>query len=161
MKRHISRTDREKLEAEISSLTDLDNNELKARWKSLYDTEAPVRMKRELLRYAVAHRMQERVLGGVKPATCRLLDRIADHAGARNPVKVSVGRKAGKGTILIRNWGGVDHQVEILEKGVLLAGKRYRSLSEVARVITGSHWSGPLFFGLKAQEQKEAVNGAR
>jgi DUF2924 family protein len=76
-------------------------------------------------------------------------------------MKVSVARKAGKGTVLLRRWGGVEHQVEILEKGVLLGGKRYRSLSEVARVITGSHWSGPLFFGLKALEQREAGNGAR
>jgi hypothetical protein len=161
MKRHISRTDHEKLEAEIGSLTDLDNNELKKRWEALYETEAPARMKRDLLRHAIAYRMQERVLGGLKPATCRLLERIADDAGAHRPVKVRLSRKAGKGTILIRKWAGVDHQVEILEKGVLLGGKRYRSLSEVARVITGSHWSGPLFFGLKAQEQKEAGSGAR
>jgi hypothetical protein len=57
MKRHISATDHEKLEAEIGSLTDLDNDELKKRWKSLYETEAPTRMKRELLRYAIAQRM--------------------------------------------------------------------------------------------------------
>jgi DUF2924 family protein len=80
MKRHIPPTDHQKLEGEIGSFTDLDNNELKKRWKALYETEAPVRMKRDLLRHAIAYRMQERVLGGLKPATCRLLDRVAGRA---------------------------------------------------------------------------------
>jgi Protein of unknown function (DUF2924) len=161
MKRHISQTDHEKLEAEIGSLTNLNNDELKKLWKSLYETEVPVRIKRDLLRHAVAYRMQERALGGLKPATRRLLDRVADEASGRRLVKASLARKVGKGTVLIRKWGGVDHQVEVLEKGVRLGGKRYRSLSEVARVITGSHWSGPLFFGLKAQDREKAGNGAR
>jgi hypothetical protein len=54
------------------------------------------------------------------------------------------------GTVLVREWGGVAHQVKVLEGGVLFRSKRYKSLSEVARLITGARWSGPLFFGLKA-----------
>jgi Protein of unknown function (DUF2924) len=70
-------------------------------------------------------------------------------------------RTVGAGAVLIRKWGGVDHQVTVLEKGVLFRGERHRSLSEVARVITGSRWSGPLFFGLKAQAKEASANGAR
>jgi hypothetical protein len=54
------------------------------------------------------------------------------------------------GTVLVREWHGVGHQVTIIEQGVLFRGERYRSLSEVARLITGARWSGPRFFGLNA-----------
>ena len=64
------------------------------------------------------------------------------------------------GTVLVRDWGGVTHQAKVLEDGILFRGKRYKSLSEVARVITGSRWSGPLFFGLKSAA-KEQNHGTR
>ena len=106
--------------------------------------------------------VQERALGGLKPATCRLLDRVADDAAARCPVKaMTTARKLGAGAVLVRQWGGVDHEVTVLEEGVLFRGKRHRSLSEVARVITGSRWSGPLFFGLKAPAKEMSANGGR
>jgi hypothetical protein len=60
--------------------------------------------------------------------------------------------------VLVRDWGGATHQAKVLEDGILFRSKRYKSLSEVARVITGSRWSGPLFFGLKsAREQKHGT----
>ena len=104
--------------------------------------------------------MQENLLGGLKPATRRLLERIAEDARTRKPTKVVPLRKIGPNTILIREWGGTRHQVTVLENGAMFRGKRYRSLSQVARVITGSQWSGPLFFGLKTPA-KEAGNGTR
>jgi hypothetical protein len=64
------------------------------------------------------------------------------------------------GTVLVRDWGGVTHQVKMLEYSILFRSKRYKSLSEVARVITGSRWSGPLFFGLKSAV-KEQSHGTR
>ena len=60
------------------------------------------------------------------------------------------------GTVLVRDWGGVTHQVKVLEDGIVFRSKRYKSLSEVARVITGSRWSGPLFFGLKAAAKEQS-----
>jgi DUF2924 family protein len=72
----------------------------------------------------------------------------------------AAGAQSGGGALLVRQWGGVDHEVTVLEKGVLFHGKRHRSLSEVARVITGSRWSGPLFFGLRAQAKEASANGA-
>jgi hypothetical protein len=162
MKRNIRGAEHERLTADIANLASLGNNELKVHWNAAYGTAAPVRMKRDLLRYAVAYRMQERALGGLKPAICRLLDRVADDAGARRPVKATLpARKVGAGAVLLRQWGGVDHEVTVLEKGVLFRGKRHRSLSEVARVITGSRWSGPLFFGLKAQAKEASADGER
>ena len=70
--------------------------------------------------------------------------------------------KLHSGAILLRHWGGVQHQVTVLQSGVQFRGRRYRSLSQVARIITGSRWSGSLFFGLKTRPRKEAAdNGAR
>src|SRR6202158_2444920 len=158
--RKVSDKAREKLSAEIAGLESLDLNQLRARWKLLYETEAPPHLSRDWLRRAVAYRMQENVLGGLKPATRRLLERIAEDARARKTSKVVPLRKIGPNTILIREWGGTRHQVTVLENGAMFRGKRYRSLSQVARVITGSQWSGPLFFGIEAPA-KEASSGAR
>jgi hypothetical protein len=158
--RNVSDKEREKLSGEIAGLESLDLNQLRAQWKLLYETEAPPHLSRDLLRRAVAYRIQEKVLGGLKPATRRLLERVAEDARAHKPTKVVPLRKVGPNTILIREWGGTRHQVTILENGAMFRGKRYRSLSQVARAITGCHWSGPLFFGLKAPA-KEIGNGAR
>jgi len=92
---------------------------------------------------AVAYKMQERALGGLSAATRRRLS-------GQEPAPVRRRRALSPGTVLIREWHGVGHQVTIIEKGVLYRGKRYRSMSEVARLITGARWSGPRFFGVKA-----------
>ena len=64
------------------------------------------------------------------------------------------------GGVLIREWGGVKHKVVVLENGFSFRSQRYGSLSAVALQITGSHWSGPLFFGLKKRTKAEAGDGA-
>jgi hypothetical protein len=157
--RKISDKDRAKLLAEIAGLESLDLSQLRAQWKLLYEIEAPPHLSRDWLRRAVAYRIQENVLGGLKPATRRLLERVAEDARVRKPIRVVPPRSVGPNSILIREWGGTRHEVRVLENGAMFRGKRYRSLSEVARVITGSRWSGPLFFGLRAPA-KEAGNGA-
>jgi hypothetical protein len=158
--RKVSDKQREKLSAEIAGLESHDLNQLRTQWKLLYEIEAPPHLSRDWLRRAVAYRMQENVLGGLKPATRRLLERVAEDARTRKLSKVVPIRKVGPNTILIREWGGTRHEVTVLENGAMFRGKRYRSLSHVARVITGSQWSGPLFFGLKAPAN-EAGNGRR
>jgi len=158
--RKVSNKEREKLSAEIAGLESLDLHQLRIRWKLLYEIEAPPHLSRDWLRRAVAYRMQEKVLGGLKPATRRLLNRVSEDARTSKRSKVVTTRKVGPNTILIREWGGTRHEVTVVENGAMFRGKRYRSLSHVARVITGSQWSGPLFFGLRAPA-KEAGNGAR
>jgi len=116
----------------------------------LYRTEAPTRIGRALLLQAVAYRLQERVLGGIKPSTRRLLERVAEDNIGRRPPTETITTTITPGTVLIREWHGASHRVTVLKDGVLLRGARYRSLSEVARKITGSRWSGPRFFGLRA-----------
>jgi hypothetical protein len=160
MSRSLSEREREKLADEIAGLQSLDVAQLKARWRTLYKTEAPARFSRDLLIRAVAYRLQERALGGLKPTTRRLFERVADDARARQPLKVVSVRKLEPGAVLIREWNGVKHKVVVLESGFSYRAHRYRSLSELARLITGSRWSGPLFFGLKNRPKKEAGDGA-
>ena len=161
MTRNVPEKERQKLSAEIAFLESLDVAQLRARWKILYETEAPARFSRDLLMRAVAYRMQERVLGGLKPATRRLFERVSQDARARRPIRVAPVRQLAPGALLIREWGGTRRQVAVLESGVMFRGKPYRSLSEVARVITGNRWSGPLFFGLKARPKEVSCDGAR
>jgi hypothetical protein len=143
------------LYAEIDALQSETTPQLRQRWKALYGTEPPARASRDLLTRAVAYRLQERLLGGLSASTRRLLERIADNAAARRSTRLAPQRKLQPGTILLRHWGGVQHLVTVLQSGVQFRGKQYRSLSEVARIITGSRWSGPLFFGLKTRENSD------
>ena len=161
MARDISRSDSDRLSAEIVALGSFNTAQLRERWKALYGTEPPPRASRDFLTHAVAYRLQERALGGLNACTRRVLERIADDVSARRPTRVTPTRKLHAGAILLREWGGVQHQVTVLENGVLFRGEQYRSLSEVARIITGSRWSGPLFFGLKTRAREATGDGAR
>jgi|SRR5208337_422308 len=159
MKDQSSSNRSEQISAQIAALASLSMNELKIRWCDLYDTEPPPRISRELLTRAIAYRLQERAFGGPDPATRRLLERTAEDLSARRLKRVAPALRASSGTLLIREWHGAAHQVTVLDQGVVYHGKRYGSLSEVARLITGCRWSGPLFFGLRKQA-REVGNGA-
>src|SRR5215469_11161102 len=129
MTRKVPDNERRKLSAEIALLESLNVDQLRARWESLYETEAPRRFSRDLLIRAVAYRMQEQVLGGLKPATRRLFERVCQSTRARQKIRVDPVRKLALGALLIREWGGTKHQVTVLERGVMFRGKLYRSLS--------------------------------
>lgn len=129
---------------ELQRLKDLNREELLKRWRTLYEQEAPASLSKQLLIHAIAYRMQEKALGGLKPTTQRFLKQCLSErqpSFSANNLKI--------GTRLLREWHGNTYEVTILEKEVLFNGKRYRSLTEVARLITGVNWSGPSFFGLK------------
>jgi Protein of unknown function (DUF2924) len=159
MKRRARAIGREALAAEIASLSKLDTDELRERWKAMFG-KAPSRdINRSFLTRAIAYRLQEKAFGGLKPSTQRLLAEFA-HDGA-NGSAAARSRLVRPGAVLVREWRGISHQVSVLEKGFSFQGKRYRSLSEVAREITGTQWSGPLFFGLKRSREEESLNGAR
>jgi DNA invertase Pin-like site-specific DNA recombinase len=105
---------------------------------------------------AYDYRLQERVLGGLKSSTRRLLERATEDKVDRRPPTEAPAARVTPGTVLIREWHGVSHRVTVLGDGVLLRGARYRSLSEVARKITGTRWSGPRFFGLSAPARRNS-----
>jgi hypothetical protein len=143
----------------LASLNSLTVKQLKERWQNLYVSKAPPDASRELLTRAVAYRLQERAHGGLTASTRRLLERLGRDLEARSPTRVASRRKPAVGTTLLREWGGAPHRVTVLDDGVVYCGKRYRSLSEVARAITGTRWSGPRFFGLN-EHAKEESDGA-
>jgi hypothetical protein len=130
--------------------------ELKQEWRVLYHSEPPHRISRELLTRAVAYRIQEQVYGGLKPSTRRLLLRLANDARSGRPLRPEPAAGAQQGTVLMREWHGVTHEVRVMDRGVLYKRKRYRSLTEVAKLITGAHWNGPQFFGLRSKRKQEA-----
>lgn len=138
-------------ECEKTSVTPPSRAELIEEWIKAYRRPPPKGISTRLLEYAAAYNAQVRQFGGLTPATHRAL-----HALAAEPrdKPLSAGRKGAAntppapGTRLVREWHGKTHLVDILEKGVSYQGHTYRSLSEVARTITGARWSGPRFFGL-------------
>src|SRR5208283_360478 len=157
MKRWAAALDRDALSAEITGLSKASIKDLRERWKRLYGKELSGHIGRSLLIGAIAYRLQEEAFGGLKPSTQRILDRVCDgreEIGREGIAK----RRASAGTVLIREWRGVRHRVVVLDNDVTYRGRRYKSLSEVARAITGTRWSGPLFFGLKGRA-KEVANG--
>ena len=158
MKRKNSVT-RSALSREIEELQKATSANLKERWRALYRTEPPRRISRDLLIRALAYRIQEKALGGLKPSTRRLLIKVAADASARRPIEVAPEPSLKPGTVLLREWHGTQHQVIVRENGIVFNGKQYKSLSQVAYRITGTKWSGPLFFGVKANRQ-EQTNGA-
>src|SRR5579864_4205475 len=134
MKDRSHATDSDQLQRELDALSALSVKQLKDRWRSVYGFEPPHRISRELLTRALAYRLQERVLGGLKPSTRRLLDRIGESRSS-SPLMRVVSRKTAPGTVLVREWRGASHRVSVLDNAVIYRGRRYQSLSEVARVI--------------------------
>ncbi len=140
---------------EIAALGQATPADLKERWRALYGTEPPRRISRDLLVRALAYRIQERALGGLKPSTRRLLAKVAAHASANRPIQVAPEPNLKPGTVLLREWHGTQHPVIVREDGIVFRGKPYQSLSEVAYRITGTKWSGPRFFRLKSNHQEQ------
>jgi len=160
MKRPAVAVGREALASEIASLSKLSIDELREPWKAMFGKAPSCDISRSFLTRAIAYRLQEKAYGGLKPATRRLLVEFAHDDANGSALAAAPSRIVQPGAVLVREWRGISHQVSVLEKGFSFRGKRYRSLSEVAREITGTRWSGPLFFGLK-RPQQESCNGTR
>jgi hypothetical protein len=139
-----------RLAGELAGLPALDRRALIEKWRILYGTEPPGGVRNNFLMHAIAHRMQEQASGGLEPATRRFLEKTAESNASRWQTVLINSTKPG--TRLLREWHGVTYEVIIRGDGVQWNGICYRSLSEVARAITGTRWSGPLFFGLKKKE---------
>ena len=132
----------------LSRLLHLDLGELRELWCHLYKTEAAPRLSRELLVRAVAHRMQEVASGGPRLELQRQLRQIG--LELRQTGRVSIRPHLKPGTRLMREWRGRSYAVLVLDNGFSWQDTHYRSLSAIARKITGTAWSGPLFFGLRS-----------
>jgi hypothetical protein len=132
----------------LTRLPTCNRAELNAEWLRLYRTKPPARLGRDLLMAAIAYRLQEQILGGLQPELRRRLRTIAEQV--RNGGEPALAAPRLKpGTKLLRDWQGHTHEVLVGENGFFWRQAQYRSLSQIARAITGTRWSGPVFFGLK------------
>ena len=133
----------------LSRLPELNLGELRQQWRTLYKAEASPHLSRELLVRAVAYRMQEVALGGLRPARKRQLRHVAEQFKQTGAANTPPHPELKPGTRLVREWQGRTYEVLVLDGGFSWQDTHHRSLSALARKITGTAWSGPLFFGLK------------
>jgi hypothetical protein len=145
------------LDVEIAALQGAATHDLRIAWRRLYRSEPPPCMTRELMIRAIAYRMQERAHGGLSPATKRKLHSLVAQLEAKGPEAFDPGIVLKPGARLVREWAGQTHTVVVLENGFDYAGERYLSLTKIATRITGAHWSGPRFFGIKKMTSRPIV----
>jgi hypothetical protein len=131
----------------LEALCDLAPDELRKEWRRLHRSQPP-RLSRDLLVRALAHRIQELRYGGLSKATRRKLAALVETQGSGAEIATRGAQRIRAGGRLIREWNGRTHTVMVEEDGFSYAGQSYRSLSAIAREITGARWSGPRFFGL-------------
>ena len=138
--------------ARLAALKTMALRELKAEWRTLFGAEPPG-YNRRYLESRLAYRIQELAYGGLKPETVARLEALGQQFGGVNITLRRVRRDEQRpiaGTRLIREYQGVEHAVTVTRDGFEWQGRPYRSLSAIARAITGTRWSGPLFFGLRS-----------
>jgi len=140
--------------ARLAALKTTPTPELKQQWRDLFDAEPPP-YNRRFLESRLAYRIQELAYGGLKPETVERLEALGEELFGNNGkprrVRASQERRPIAGTRLIREWKGVDHVVTVRDDDYEYQGRPYKSLSAVARAITGTRWNGWIFFGLKNQ----------
>jgi hypothetical protein len=120
---------------------------LRLEWRRLFRVDPP-RLSRDIMMRAIAYRLQEIALGGPSKATQRRLTTLTAEFETGGRIAPLAGPRIKPGSRLVREWHGRTHTVCATDDGFAFQGKTYRSLSKIARDITGAHWSGPRFFGL-------------
>ncbi|MHB1000881.1 MAG: DUF2924 domain-containing protein [Armatimonadota bacterium] len=150
--------EKSKVQIQIERLSSMPYNELKALWKTICGCEPPT-YHRQYLELRLAYRIQEFSYGGLSDTTRDKMRQILkEHDYGSNGIKVQAPNTSRRrrstddmpvlGTKLVREWKGVRHEVMVVPGGIEYQGKRYRSLSAIARSITGTSWNGRVFFGL-------------
>jgi hypothetical protein len=137
------------LAEKLAALAMMSAAQLRAEWRRVHRASPPP-MTADLMMRGIAYRLQEQALGGLDAASKRELARLAA-ATSTTALQVATEIRLRPGTRLVRSWNGTGYSVLVTEGGFLFEDQTYRSLSHIARAITGARWSGPRFFGLKAR----------
>jgi Protein of unknown function (DUF2924) len=150
------------VEAEIARLRGLDAKVLRARWRTSFGQDAPTHLARHFMFAMLAYRLQAEAMGDLDAETARFLKQVdlAPSKQAAVPLtQVFERRRRGlsPGTVLTREWGGQHHRVMVRDGGFVWEGRPYGSLSEIAKLITGTQWNGPRFFGLRDKNDAEVT----
>lgn len=136
---------------QLAALETMPSAELRAVWREQYRALAPD-IGPDLLRRGIAWRIQARVHGGLTVATRRAIDKCLSQLEKTGEVGSPRDLTIKTGARLVRSWQGKTYHVLVLDEGFEHDGRRYESLSQIARTITGAHWSGPRFFGLRKRK---------
>lgn len=150
------------LSLKLAALNDLTASLLRAEWRRLYRGQPP-RLSRDLLVRSIAYRVQELAYGGLSKATQRKLLALTKVLQSNGSIEPDDGPRLRPGARLVREWRGRTHTIQVMEGGFEYGGKSYSSLTKIAHVITGAHWSGPRFFGLSRQpsaSQRDTGDGS-
>ena len=136
--------------ARVAALRTTSTTDLKQQWRDLFDSEPPP-FNRRYLESRLAYRIQELVYGGLKPETVKRLEALGEQldGGDRKKSRIRADQTPIVGTRLIREWQGTEHLITVTANGFDWQGRPYKSLSAIARAITGTRWNGWVFFGLK------------
>ena len=143
------------VKARILTLEALTTADLRTEWQRLYRVTPPTRLSRDLLLRGVAYRLQELAHGGLSLSIRRKLRSLAEGSDEQGRSRAAPTIALKPGIKLVREWHDQVHTVSVLEDGFEYRGDRYRSLTQIARRITGVHWSGPLFFGIRKRRRVE------
>lgn len=125
--------------------------QLRAKWRECWRKPAPD-IGPDLLRRGIAWKLQARVLGNLPGHITRELERAAEKLRRGEELVATARPSLRPGTRLVRSWQGTVHRVLVLDDGYEYDGRRFSSLTQIATAITGTHWSGPNFFGLKKRK---------
>ena len=140
--------------ARLAALKTAPTPDLKRQWRDLFETEPPP-YNRRFVESRLAYRIQELAYGGLKPETIERLEALGEQlASGKGAARISTERRPIAGTRLIREWQGVLHCVTVRDQDYEYQGRPYKSLSAVARAISGTRWNGWIFFGLKNQRKR-------
>jgi hypothetical protein len=136
--------------ARLAALKTTPTHDLKKQWRDLFGTEPPV-FNRRYIESRLAYRIQELAYGGLKPETVKRLEALGEQLDGGNITtrRIRADLRPITGTRLIREWQGVEHVVTVTADGFEWQGRPYKSLSAIARAITGTRWNGWIFFRLK------------
>ena len=136
----------------LADLPKLSKTELRDGWRQLFNEPPPPQLRRRLMIPILAYRLQEQTFGSLSTANLGRLRQLARSFETNSHCTVSSIPSVKPGTRLVRQWGDQVHLVNVEANGYEYRGARYQSLSEIARQITGTRWSGPVFFGIKSEQ---------
>jgi hypothetical protein len=146
-------TKRQAIDRLLEQLPLMERKALQKHWRDLFVREPSLALRRETLIPILACGIQEHAFGGLKESTARKLRELANDNAAGEAVALATARPKA-GTRYVREYDGKLHEVTVLDIGYEFEGKTYRSLTEVAKIITGTKWSGPAFFGQKRKARR-------
>ena len=173
------------LAEQLADLIQMEPTQLRVEWRRVYQAPPSPRLTTDLLRRGIAYKLQERVHGGLPSHIARELDRMAKRrlsdaaaAAAAAPVSAAAGDASSEGkahivvalrrieeprlrpgTRLVRSWQGRTYSVLVTEHGFVMDDREYPSLSRIAQAVTGTHWSGPRFFGITRKSGTRVPTG--